>query len=67
MTIATFRKVHNRELKEVFKKFGLFLKSVGLTGGKEVCIDGTKMRGVNNATAGAMKNFSPAHKSSPSK
>ena len=48
MTIATFRKVHNRELKEVFKKFGLFLKSVGLIEGKEVCTDGTKIRGVNS-------------------
>ena len=48
MTIATFRKVHSRELKEVFKKFGMFLKSVGLIEGKEVCTDGTKIRGVNS-------------------
>lgn len=47
-TIAAFRKEHAKELKEVFKKFGLFLKSEGLVQGTEVCTDGTKIRGVNS-------------------
>lgn len=47
-TIAAFRKEHAKELKEVFKKFGLFLRSEGLVQGNEVCTDGTKLRGVNS-------------------
>lgn len=47
-TIASFRKEHPKELKEVFKKFGLFLRSMELMQGNEVCIDGTKIRGVNS-------------------
>lgn len=47
-TIAMFRKQHGKELKEVFKKLGMFLKSEGLIAGKEVCTDGTKIRGVNS-------------------
>lgn len=47
-TISAFRKEHPKELKAVFKKFGLFLRSEGLMQGNEVCIDGTKIRGLNS-------------------
>lgn len=47
-TISTFRKQHHKELKEVFKKLGLFLKTEGLIAAKEVCTDGTKIKGVNS-------------------
>ena len=47
-TIAMFRKEHGKELKEVFRKLGIFLKSAELIAGKEVCTDGTKIRGVNS-------------------
>ncbi len=47
-TIATFRSNHSKELKKVFKQFGLFLKDMELIGGEIIGIDSTKIRGVNS-------------------
>jgi hypothetical protein len=47
-TIAAFRSEHSKELKKVFKQFGLFLKDMELIGGEAVAIDSTKIRGVNS-------------------
>ncbi len=48
MSIAKFRSDHAKELKSVFKSFGLFLKDLELIDGELVAIDGTKIRGVNS-------------------
>jgi len=48
MSIAGFRTQHVKELKSVFKHFGLFLKGMELIGGETVAIDSTKIRGVNS-------------------
>ncbi len=48
MTISTFRSEHNKELRKVFKQFGLFLKDMELIGAETVGIDSTKIRGVNS-------------------
>jgi transposase len=47
-TIASFRKEHPKELKEVFKLFTAFLYKEGLLHEKVVAIDGTKIRAQNN-------------------
>jgi len=47
-TIAAFRSEHSKELKEIFKRFGMFLKDVNLIGAEVVAVDGTKIRGVNS-------------------
>ena len=47
-TIASFRKEHAKELKEVFKRFTAFLYKEGLLHEKVVAIDGTKMRAQNS-------------------
>jgi transposase len=47
-TIASFRKEHAKELKEVFKLFTAFLYKEGLLHEKVVAIDGTKMRAQNS-------------------
>lgn len=47
-TIASFRKEHTKELKEVFKLFTAFLYKEGLLHEKVVAIDGTKMRAQNS-------------------
>ena len=47
-SIAKFRSDHAKELKSVFKSFGLFLKDIELIDGELVAIDGTKIRGVNS-------------------
>jgi transposase len=48
MSIAAFRSGHAKELKGVFKRFGLFLKGMELIGAETVAIDSTKIRGVNS-------------------
>ena len=48
MSIAAFRSGHAKELKDVFKRFGLFLKGMELIGAETVAIDSTKIRGVNS-------------------
>lgn len=48
MSIAKFRSDHAKELKSVFKSFGLFLKDIELIDGGLVAIDGTKIRGQNS-------------------
>lgn len=48
MSIAKFRRDHAKELKSVFKSFGLFLRDIELIDGGLVAIDGTKIRGVNS-------------------
>ena len=48
MSIAAFRSGHAKELKGVFKRFGLFLKGMELIGAQTVAIDSTKIRGVNS-------------------
>jgi transposase len=47
-TIASFRKEHAKQLKEVFKLFTGFLYKEGLLHEKLVAIDGTKMRAQNS-------------------
>ena len=48
MSIAAFRSGHAKELKSVFKRFGLLLKGMELLGAQTVAIDSTKIRGVNS-------------------
>jgi transposase len=48
MSIAHFRSEHAKELKSVFKRFGLFLKDMELISGEVVAIDSTKIRGQNS-------------------
>ena len=48
MSIAAFRSGHAKELKGVFKRFGLFLKGMELLGAQTVAIDSAKIRGVNS-------------------
>jgi len=47
-SIADFRKVNARALRNLFKLFVLFLKEVNLIGGKTIAIDGTKVRAHNS-------------------
>ncbi|MFN8277251.1 MAG: IS1182 family transposase [Chitinophagales bacterium] len=47
-TIADFRKVNNRALRNTFKLFVLFLKEADLVSGKHVAVDGTKVRAHNS-------------------
>lgn len=47
-SIATFRRVHAKQLKEVFKMFTAFLYEQGLLDEKIVAIDGTKIRAQNS-------------------
>ena len=47
-SIADFRKINPKALKNVFKLFVLFLKDADLVSGETVAIDGTKMRAHNS-------------------
>ena len=47
-SIADFRKVNPKALKNVFKLFVLFLKDAELVTGETVAIDGTKVRAHNS-------------------
>ena len=47
-SIADFRKVNPVALKNTFKLFVLFLKDIGLIGGENVAMDGTKIRASNS-------------------
>lgn len=47
-TIADFRKVNPKALRNTFKLFVLFLKEAELIGGNTVAIDGTKVRAHNS-------------------
>lgn len=46
-SIADFRKINAKALQNLFKLFVSFLKDAGLVGGKEIAVDGTKIRGNN--------------------
>jgi len=54
-SIADFRKVNARALRNLFKLFVTFLKEMDLIGGSTIGIDGTKVRAHNSK----MNNFSP--------
>ncbi len=54
-TIADFRKLNGKALRNTFKLFVLFLKDAELLSGKTVAIDGTKLRAHNSKK----NNFSP--------
>jgi transposase len=47
-TIADFRKVNGKALRNTFKLFVLFLKDVDLISGNTIAIDGTKVRAHNS-------------------
>ena len=47
-SIADFRKVNSKALRNTFKLFVLFLKEAELIGGKTIAIDGTKVRAHNS-------------------
>jgi len=47
-SIADFRKLNSKALRNTFKLFVLFLKEAELIGGKTVAIDGTKLRAHNS-------------------
>lgn len=47
-SIADFRKINSKALKNLFKLFVIFLKDTGLIGGHIVAVDGTKIRGNNS-------------------
>mgnify|MGYP005858400167 CR=1 FL=1 len=47
-TIADFRKVNGKALRNTFKLFVLFLKDAALVSGNTVAIDGTKVRAHNS-------------------
>lgn len=47
-SIADFRKVNGKALRNTFKLFVLFLKEAELIGGKTLAIDGTKVRAHNS-------------------
>ncbi len=54
-SIADFRKVNPKALKNVFKLFVLFLKDADLVSGEIIAIDGTKVRAHNSKK----NNYSP--------
>lgn len=54
-SIADFRKVNSKALRNTFKLFVLFLKEADLIAGKTIAIDGTKVRAHNSKK----NNYSP--------
>ena len=46
-TIADFRKKHPKELKGVFREFGVLCRKMALLGGERVAVDGSKFGAVN--------------------
>jgi len=54
-SIADFRKLNGKALRNTFKLFVLFLKELGLIDGKILAIDGTKVRAHNSKK----NNFNP--------
>jgi transposase len=47
-TIADFRKINPKALKNCFKHYTLFLKDIGLIAGKTLAVDGSKFRSSNS-------------------
>lgn len=47
-TIAEFRRLNPKAFKQVFRRFLMVCRSLGLLGGELVAIDGTQLKAVNN-------------------
>jgi len=63
-TIAEFRRIHPKQLKQVFREYILLLQEWDLIGGKRIAVDGTKVHAQHARTAvgssAAHKNFNEA-------